>query len=71
MSEIAEPVPSRGRLLDIRQTAGYLGTTERNMRDITRSGELPIVRIGRRVMFHQADLEAYIERHTTPGQMTP
>jgi len=47
-------------LLSARDTAAALGVCERTLWERTRTGEIPCVRIGRRVLYEPRDLEAWI-----------
>jgi excisionase family DNA binding protein len=48
-------------LLDVHATAGALGIGERTLARLTAAGEIPHVRIGRRVLYSPADLERWIQ----------
>lgn len=50
------------RLLDQRAAAQYLGISYWTLRDLCFRGELPLVRIGKRVLVDVQDLDAYIAR---------
>ena len=52
----------RPRLLGIRDAAAYLGLSHWTLRDLVWRGDLAEVRIGRRLLFDQKDLDALIER---------
>lgn len=47
-------------LLSAKETAAALGVSQRTLYNLTRAGKLPAVRIGRRVLYRPADVEAYI-----------
>lgn len=47
-------------LLDYAATAEQLAVSARMVRRLTETRQLPFVKIGRHVRFHQADLDAYI-----------
>lgn len=49
-------------LLDAHAAAKSLAISERTLARFTASGEIPVVRIGRRVLYSPADLRAFI-RH--------
>ena len=57
------------RLLSVREAAAVLGISERTIRSLVSRGELPCVRIGRRVLFDPQDLETFIhkQRRTFDG----
>lgn len=48
------------RLLSQREAATYLGVSYWTLRDMLFRGELPTVRIRRRVLIDRADLDRYI-----------
>ena len=50
-------------LLDVKQAAVYLGRTEQSVQHLIFQKDLPVVRAGRRVHLHRADLDAWIERN--------
>jgi excisionase family DNA binding protein len=50
-------------LLNVKQAAIYLGRTEQAMEHLIFRRELPVVRVGRRVHLHRADLDAWIEKN--------
>lgn len=54
------PIPKR--LLSLSEAADYLGMDESTVRNKHIKGELPAVRITKRVQFDLADLDALIER---------
>jgi hypothetical protein len=51
-------------LLNIEQTAKYLGRTVKGVRDLERKGILTPVRFDRKVQFRRRDLDDAIERHS-------
>lgn len=58
-------------LLDYKGTERYLGGVSRStVKALAASGEIRVVRIGRRTMFRRDDLEAYIARHTPESDPT-
>ena len=50
------------QLLNIEQTAKYLGRTVKGVRDLERKGILVPVRFDRRIQFRVSDLDSAIER---------
>ena len=50
-------------LLDVKQTAIYLGRSEQSVQHLIFEKELPVVRKGRRVHLHRYDLDAWIEKN--------
>ena len=53
------------RLLSQREAANYLGVSYWTLRDLTFRGEIPYIRIKRRILVDRADLERYIGRVKT------
>ncbi len=52
-----------GPLLTAREAAAYLAVSVSVLRDLSRRGELPYVRLTERnTRWHRADLDAFIER---------
>ena len=54
---------SATRLMDQREAALYLSTTERHIRILWQERRIAAVKIGRRVRFTKEDLDAYIDRN--------
>ncbi len=50
------------RLVSAREAATYLGVSARTLWSLTASGEIPHVRIRRRVLYDLSDLDAQIAR---------
>jgi excisionase family DNA binding protein len=50
-------------LLDVKQAAVYLGRSEQSVQHLIFQKDLPVVRAGRRVHLHRADLDAWIEKN--------
>ncbi len=50
------------RLLIVKEAAAYLGISQWTMRGLGWNGEIPEVKIGRRVLFDRRDLDAFVER---------
>lgn len=63
----AAPASVEALLLSLAQTAHVTGLGRRKVWELCNSGELPIVRIGRRVLVPRAGLEAWIEANTQGG----
>ena len=55
-AELESPI-----LLSTRQAARLLGICERTLFSLTKKGEIPTVRIGRRVLYDPRDLRAWID----------
>ena len=51
-------------MLDIIEAADYLGTTERHMRNLIARRTITHVKVGRKIRFRKADLDAYVQSHT-------
>ena len=49
-------------LLNARDAAKALSIGQRKLWELTNCGEIPCIRIGRRVLYSPADLEAFISR---------
>ena len=54
--------PTSG-LMDYAEAAAYLGTSERHVRGLWQERRLTAVKVGRRVRFAKADLDAFIDRN--------
>ena len=54
-------------MLDLHEVARALRVSERTAWGLARRGDLPAVRIGRRLLFDPVDLRAFIERQKTAG----
>jgi excisionase family DNA binding protein len=50
------------RLLSQQEAAVYLGISYWTLRDLTFRGEVPHVKIGRRILVDRLDLDAYLDR---------
>jgi excisionase family DNA binding protein len=48
-------------LLNVKDAAALLGVSARFVNRLASTGELASVRIGRRMLFRQSDLEAFVE----------
>lgn len=59
MTKKTEPA-ALSRLLTLQDTAGILNTSMKTLRRRIDAGELPVIRDGRIVRVHPADLERYI-----------
>ena len=56
------------RLYDYREAAYYLGDTERHLRQLWQERRIATVKVGRKVRFKRADLDAYIEANRVEAQ---
>jgi excisionase family DNA binding protein len=52
-------------LLNLQQASSSLGLGESTCRKLVRLGQLPAIRIGRRLLFEPASLRRFIESHST------
>ena len=50
------------RLLTAKNAAAYLAISERKLWDMTKTGEIPAVRLGRAVRYDRQDLDAFIQQ---------
>ena len=50
------------RLLSLQEAAAYLGISYWTLRDLTFRGEVPHVKIGRRILVDRLDLDTYLDR---------
>lgn len=57
------PVYVQPALLDVKQAAIYIGRSEQAVQHLIFEKELPVVRVGRRVHLHRADLDRWIEQN--------
>lgn len=55
-------------MLNIKETAAYLGVSERQVMYERKAGNLTPVSIGRRRLFHINDLDAFIARRRKEGR---
>ena len=51
------------RLVDVKEAAKMLGRSEEAVRELQWNGTLPVVRIGRRVQYEVADIEALMDQN--------
>ena len=47
--------------LSAKESAQYLGISERSVRDRAYSREIPSFKMGRRLLFRRSDLDAYVD----------
>ena len=59
------------RLLTVKNSADYLGRGLYGVRELIWSGQLPIVRDGRKIFLDVRDLDSYIEKNKTTYSMRP
>ena len=50
------------RLIKVKAAADYLAISERKLWDLSQSGIIPIVRLGRATRYDLADLDSFIEK---------
>ena len=53
---------SQARLLSLRDAAVYLSVSHWTLREMIWRGDLPSVRVGRRILIDREDLDRFIER---------
>ena len=58
---IGKPEPVR-RLLSQQEAAVYLGISYWTLRELNFRGDIPYLRIGRRILVDRQDVDAYLER---------
>ena len=51
-------------LVDVKEVARLLSICERTVRTLTKGGELPVVKIGSRVLYSRADLIQFIQQRS-------
>lgn len=56
------PKPLEARLISEEETARYLGISKWTVRNLRFRGDLPTIKIGRRVLLDRQDVEAYLLR---------
>jgi len=61
-------VPTPKLLLTIREAAEALSVCAKTVSNLTRRGELPVVRIGSAVRYDLADLQTFIDRRKGVGR---
>ncbi len=70
------PTPTRQRhpdplesplLLSVPNAAALIGVSGRYLWDLVRAGEIPNVRLGRRVLLRREDINTFIASRTTSG----
>ena len=52
-------------LIDVKEVARLLNVCERTVRTLTKSGELPVVKIASRVLYSRADLIEFVRQRST------
>ena len=57
------PPPPRQRLYDLKAAAGYLGRSVWGVRELVWSGQIPVVKSGRKLYLDICDMERWIERN--------
>ena len=57
------------KLLNVGEGAKELRLAESNVRKLIRLGKLPVVRLGRRVLIAEADIQAFIEASKNSNQI--
>ncbi len=62
VSGTVDAVTNARRLLSVTEAASYLGVSVWTVRSLGWNGEIPQVKIGRRVLYDRPDLDAFVER---------
>jgi excisionase family DNA binding protein len=63
-ARIAElPTKPAPALMTVKDAAVYLGRSQQSIQHLIADGQLPVVRVGRRVHLHRADLDRWIEKN--------
>ncbi len=62
VSGTVDAVTNARRLLSVTEAASYLGVSVWTVRTLGWNGEIPQVKIGRRVLYDRPDLDAFVER---------
>jgi len=57
------PSPPAQRLFDLKAAAGYLGRSVWGVRELVWSGQIPVVKSGRKLYLDICDMERWIERN--------
>ena len=68
MPDKERPGREEVRLLNVKEAARFLGTTEKTLYAKIWRREIPFIKIGRSVRFDVKDLEALIERSRVEAQ---
>lgn len=55
------------RYLSVEEIAVYLGRTVRAIEGLVRRGQIPVIRLGRRVQFDKEDVDRWVARHRSRG----
>ena len=67
MAHAKSPAHPDSLLVSLDEARALLGVGSASLQTLMRTGELPVVRYGRRgVRIRRADLEAYVERSAVP-----
>ncbi len=51
------------KIFSVKEAANYIGISERNLRSKISSGELKVVRLGRRIIIRLKEIEGFLERN--------
>lgn len=68
MSDLNTANVSLMRYLTVDTCAAYLGRTPKAVRRLVERGELPCIRVGRRVQFDRDKIDSWMSRHTVRGK---
>lgn len=61
---IQTPEPISGRLLDMDQTAAFLGIAKATLYTMVSQRRVPYIKVGSLTKFDKAHLDRWIEKHT-------
>jgi excisionase family DNA binding protein len=67
----SSPISSETLLIDVDAVARLLNVSSRTVWTLTSTGQLPHLRIGRRVLYSVASIRAWTEAKLTAGPTTP
>lgn len=66
---MSDTITSDRVLLDYNAAADYLSTTYHQLRRMVYERRIPYIKIGRKVRFDRADLDAYIDAQRVPAEV--
>jgi len=68
MTQSTDPIKNPPLLMTVKSAAESMAISQRKLWSLTKSGEIPHVRIGRSVRYAVDDLVEWISRQRTGGQ---
>lgn len=57
-----------GRLMNVEETADYVGLSTFTVRRLAKHGQLPAAKVGRAYRFKKEDIDSYLRTQYTKGQ---